>query len=83
MWHYVIFTMDKNTENNKSWSAIKFAWELGYSIVIPLAVFALLGRLLDKKMGTPPLALLSGILLSVIATSYIVYKKTAEIISKK
>ncbi len=80
MWRYAIFTMDKNTENNKPWSAIKFAWELGYSIIIPLAVFALLGKLLDKKLGTAPWALLSGILLSIVATSYIVYKKIAEII---
>lgn len=80
MWHYAIFTMDKNTENNKSWSAMKFAWELGYSIIVPLVVFALLGKMLDKKMGTAPWALLSGILLSIIATSYIVYKKTIEIL---
>ncbi len=80
MWLYAVFTMDKNVENNKPWSAIKFAWELGYSIIVPLVVFALLGRFLDKKLGTAPWALLSGIVLSIIATSYIIYKKTAEIL---
>lgn len=80
MWRWTIFTMDKNTENNKSWSAMKFAWELGYSIIIPLAVFALLGKMLDEKMGTTPWALLSGILFSIIVTSFVVYKKTVEIL---
>lgn len=80
MWRLAVFIMDKNTESNKSWSAMKFAWELGYSIIVPLVVFALLGRFLDKKMGTAPWALLSGVSLSIIATSYIVYKKTVEIL---
>lgn len=80
MWRYAIFTMKESMENNKSWSAIKFAWELGYSIIVPLVVFALAGRFLDKKLETTPWFLLSGILISIIVTSFVVYKKTAEIL---
>lgn len=72
--------MEKNNDNQKPWSALGFAWQLGYSIVVPIVVFALAGRLLDKKMDTSPWFLLGGILASIIVSSYIVYKKTIEII---
>ncbi len=67
-------------QENKSWSALGFAWELGYSIVIPLVLLALGGRLLDKKMGTSPWFLLGGILFSIGITTFIVYTKTIQII---
>ncbi|OGI17843.1 MAG: hypothetical protein A3J63_01235 [Candidatus Moranbacteria bacterium RIFCSPHIGHO2_02_FULL_40_12b] len=68
----------ENPENIKSaWS---LAWELGYSIAIPIVLFALLGRFLDKKLDTSPWLLLSGILISISASSYMVYKKTIKII---
>lgn len=72
--------MDKN-KNQGSWSAVSLAWELGYSIAVPLVVLALGGRFLDKKMGTSPWLLLIGILFSIIISSYIVYKKTTKIMS--
>jgi F0F1-type ATP synthase assembly protein I len=50
--------MDENKQNDKPWSALGFAWELGYSIVIPIMIFALVGRILDKKMDTSPWFLL-------------------------
>lgn len=72
--------MDKN---QGSWSAVSLAWELGYSIAVPLVVLALGGRFLDKKLGTTPWLLLIGILLSIIISSYIVYKKTIDVMNKK
>jgi F0F1-type ATP synthase assembly protein I len=71
--------MADNKDNQRPWSALGFAWELGYSIVIPLVVFALAGRLLDKKLGTSPWLLLVGLLLAIVSSSYIVYKKTIKI----
>lgn len=44
-------------------------WELGYSIAIPLVLFALAGRLLDRHFNTSPLFLLLGVLLSLVITS--------------
>lgn len=67
-------------ENN--WSAIGFAWELGYSIAVPLVLFALGGRFLDKKLGTSPWLLLGGIVISIAITSFIVYKKVMTVINK-
>ena len=67
-------------EKEKSWSAVGLAWELGYTIAVPIVVFALLGRYLDKKLGTAPWLLLLGILISIAVSSWAVYKKTLDII---
>ena len=63
-------------------SAISLAWELGYTIAVPLVALALLGRFLDKKLGTAPWLLLVGILVSITVSSWLVYKKTLDIIGK-
>jgi hypothetical protein len=60
------------------WSALGFAWELGYSIAIPLVLFALGGRYLDKKLSTSPWLLLGGLALSIVLTSIIVYYKVVK-----
>jgi ATP synthase protein I len=72
---------DKNKERENSWSALSLAWSLGYSIAVPLVALALLGRFLDKKMGTSPWFLLLGILISISVSSYMVYKKSVEVIN--
>lgn len=69
-------------KTNKTFSALSLAWELGYTIAVPIVVLALLGRFLDKRMGTSPWLLLAGILLSIAASSYVIYKKTLDIIEK-
>ena len=66
-----------------TWSALSLAWELGYTIAIPIVALALGGRLLDKKLGTAPWLLLTGIFLSLIVSSWLVYGKTVKIIGKK
>lgn len=66
----------------KQFSALGLAWNLGYSIAVPLVVFALLGRFLDKKLETSPWLLLVGILFSIALSSWLVYKKTLDIIGK-
>lgn len=71
--------MEKNNDNQKPWSVLGFAWQLGYSIVVPIVIFALAGRLLDKKLDASPWFLLGGILISIIVSSYMVYKKTIEV----
>jgi len=62
-------------KNNQQWSALGFVWELGYSIVIPLVLFALGGRWLDKKLGTSPWLLLIGLAIAIALTSIVVYHK--------
>jgi len=72
----------KSMKKTNSFSALSLAWNLGYTIAVPLVVFALAGRFLDKKLETSPWLLLFGILLSIALSSYLVYKKTLDIIGK-
>lgn len=75
--------MAEEDKKNDGFSALSLAWELGYSIAVPLVALALAGRFLDKKLGTAPFLLLAGILVSIIVSSYIVYKKTTDIMNRK
>lgn len=72
----------KPSKSQNSWSAVSLAWELGYTIAVPLVALALGGRFLDKKLGTAPWLLLVGILVSIAVSSWLVYKKTLDIIGK-
>lgn len=73
---------EKAPKPEKSWSAVSLAWQLGYTIAVPLVVFALAGQYLDKKLGTAPWLLLIGILVSIAVSSWAIYKKTLDIIEK-
>lgn len=66
--------------SKSDFGALKLAWELGYTIAIPLVIFALAGRFLDKKFDTSPWLLLGGILISIFISSFGVYKKTTAIL---
>lgn len=74
---------EKKPKPEKSWSAVSLAWELGYTIAVPLVVFALAGRFLDRKLGTTPFLLLAGILLAIVATTWLVWRKMKEIIDSE
>jgi F0F1-type ATP synthase assembly protein I len=73
---------NKEEKNTSSWSALGFAWELGYSIVVPLVLFAMGGRYLDKKMGTSPWLLLGGLAISIVLTSIVTYYKVTKEMNK-
>ena len=70
----------EDKKNEKPWSAVSLAWELGYSIAVPLVGLALFGRFLDKKFESSPWFLLIGILISITVSSYLIYKKTTAIL---
>ncbi|MBI2626387.1 MAG: AtpZ/AtpI family protein [Candidatus Nealsonbacteria bacterium] len=78
--------MAKETEIKKQksrqalYGAIGLAWELGYTITVPLVIFAILGRFLDKKYDASPIFLLSGILLSIVVSGLLVFRKTKKIL---
>lgn len=66
----------KNEVMSKStFQALGLAWELGYTITVPLVIFALLGRLADKWLGSSPWLLLLGVFLSIIISTWLVYRK--------
>ena len=59
---------------------LQLAWSLGYRIAIPLVGFALVGRFVDKSFGTSPWFLLLGVALSILISSFLIYKKVVTII---
>lgn len=61
----------------QAWS---LAFELGYTIAIPIVLLALAGRYLDKTFNTAPFLLLAGILLSIFISTAIIYKKVKTIL---
>ncbi len=73
---------DKKKEDSSAFSALSLAFELGYTIAIPIVGLALTGRLLDRKFDSSPLFLLLGIFLSILISSYLIYKKTKKIIQE-
>lgn len=83
LWLHIYIAPMENKQNNKNdtWSALGLAWELGYLIVVPLVLFALGGRFLDKKLGTSPWMLIAGMLVAIVITSVIVYKKVIIVIN--
>jgi len=58
---------------------ISFAFEIGYTISIPIVILVLGGRLLDKNLETAPLFMIIGLLVSVLSTGYIIYNKTKKL----
>lgn len=71
---------ENHVKNEPTWSALSLAWNLGYTIAIPIVVLALGGRFLDKRFDTSPLFLLLGVLLSIIISTLGVYRKVKKII---
>ena len=57
------------------WQALGLAWELGYTIAIPLVLFALAGRWADRTFGTSPWLLLSGMGLAIVFTTFFLVRK--------
>lgn len=64
------------------WEALGFAWEMGYTMAIPLVALAIGGRLLDQHLDTSPAFLLIGILVSIIISSTLVGMKATKIINQ-
>jgi len=70
---------EKNNEE-KQFSALSLAGNLGWQIALPIVLFGLIGRWLDKKWETSPWLLLVGILLAISVSGYLVYRETKKII---
>ncbi|MBI4142941.1 AtpZ/AtpI family protein [Candidatus Uhrbacteria bacterium] len=72
--------MPNPEQRSPFWQAVALAWELGYTIAIPIVLLALGGRFLDRRFGTSPWLLLLGILLSIIVSSIAITMKVRRII---
>ncbi len=72
----------KNNNTDGQWSVFSLAMELGYTIAVPIVLFALIGRILDKKFDTSPWLLLVGIFVSILLTTWLVYRRMIKIIDE-
>ncbi len=63
-----------------NWSASGLVFEVGYTIAIPLVLFAAGGRYLDKMFNTSPWLLLFGIIISIFVSSFLVYRKVSKML---
>jgi F0F1-type ATP synthase assembly protein I len=62
--------------------ALELALRLGYTIALPIVIFGIGGRLLDKKLNTSPLFLIGGIILSIIISTVAIVKTVAPILER-
>jgi len=72
--------MQKKTDNR--WWLASIVGEIGFLIAIPLVVFLLLGRAIDTFFHCSPLFMLVGILLAIGTSTYIVYRRTSDMIKE-
>lgn len=70
-------------DNFKVLYALSLAWQLGFLIAVPFAVFLWLGILADKALGTRPLFLILGLLAAIAITAYEVYHWLIPLIKKQ
>jgi len=69
------------SERSAFFQALGLAWQLGYTIAVPLVLLALGGRLADKYFNTSPWLLLTGVLLSIGLSGWLIVLKTRRILS--
>lgn len=62
------------------WQALNIAWELGYMIALPLVLFALAGRWIDKHYDTSPWFLLGGMALAILLTTLLLIRKFSRLL---
>ncbi|MBI3626777.1 AtpZ/AtpI family protein [Candidatus Uhrbacteria bacterium] len=67
-------------KENSAWLTLKLLGDIGFLVAVPLVIFGLGGRLLDKKLHTAPWLMLAGLVISLIITSISIYKKTSTIL---
>lgn len=64
------------------WQAVAIAWQMGYTIALPLIGFALLGRFLDKKLGTTPWLLIIGAVVAILTSTFLLVSRFRTILDK-
>lgn len=73
--------MDKQPPQKNTSSLVSLAWDLGFIFALPLVIFAIIGRILDNRMGTSPLFLLVGIIGAAVASSVGVFYKVRTLMA--
>ena len=72
--------IETENQSQKAFSAWGLAWDLGWQISIPLVVFAMVGRFLDKYFDTSPWLLVAGVIIAAVTSTYMIYRKVVRIL---
>ncbi len=73
--------MSRQSERQALWDALGLAWEMGYTIAVPLILLAFGGRLLDRWLSTSPWLMLAGIGIAITISSIAITKKIRHVCS--
>ena len=61
---------------------LNFAWQLGFTVLIDIGIFAFLGFCLDKILKTKPIFLVLGIVLGPIIAAFQIYSGLTPLLKK-
>lgn len=70
----------EKAQRSAIWQALNIAWELGYTIAVPLVVLALGGRWADGVFKTAPWLFLAGIILAIVSSSILLVRKFSKLL---
>lgn len=75
--------MDKADQSTGSVMAmLGIVWTIGFMVAVPLVGFALLGKYADTAFGSSPLFFLIGVVLSIIVSSIMIFRKTVQLMDQ-
>ena len=70
---------ESSQQRRALWDALGLAWEMGYTIAVPLILFALGGRFLDRWLATAPWLMLGGIGVAIAISSIAITRKIRQV----
>lgn len=71
--------MERSPQSSAVWQALSYAWQFGYTVAVPLVVFAVGGRYLDRVLGTKPWLFLAGLLIAIVLSMVGLIRKAISI----
>ncbi|MBI4272630.1 AtpZ/AtpI family protein [Candidatus Uhrbacteria bacterium] len=72
----------KNAKHHATMSLLGLVGQIGFMVTIPLIGFALLGRMADSTFHSSPLFFLVGVIVSIIASTVLIYRKTSKLMNE-
>lgn len=79
-YNRVTFCFVENRNKLLPWALV--ASELGFLIAIPIVVFALLGRWLDRRFGTGAVFIIFGIIVALTSTGFLIARRLEALVKK-
>ncbi|MBI2484222.1 AtpZ/AtpI family protein [Candidatus Uhrbacteria bacterium] len=75
--------MEKSSQSTGNMlSMLGIVWTIGFLVAVPLVGLALLGRYADALLSSSPLFFLIGVVISIIISSILVFRKTVQLMAE-